>query len=147
MRILVLHGPNLNLLGKREVEIYGSTTLEEINRSLLSEARALSVELDIRQTNSESELIGFIHSADGSFDGILINPGAFTHYSLALADALSGIGLPFVEVHLTNPWARGGIRAQNVIAPVASGRAEGFGPDSYTIGLKGLVDMLKRLAG
>ena len=143
MRILVLHGPNLNLLGKREPEIYGSHTLEDINRTLMSQANLLGVTLDCFQSNHEGELIDLIHSALGVRDGILINPGAYTHTSVGLRDALSGVNIPTVEVHLSNIYRREEFRHHSYIAPIAVGQISGFGADSYRLGLDALVNHLK----
>ena len=143
MRILVLHGPNLNLLGKREPEIYGSHTLEDINRTLMSQANLLGITLDCFQSNHEGELIDLIHSALGTRDGILINPGAYTHTSVGLRDALSGVNIPTVEVHLSNIHRREEFRHHSYIAPIAVGQISGFGADSYRLGLDALVNHLK----
>jgi 3-dehydroquinate dehydratase-2 len=143
MRILVLHGPNLNLLGKREPEIYGSHTLEDINRTLVAQANLLGVTLDCFQSNHEGELIDLIHSALGTRDGILINPGAYTHTSVGLRDALSGVNIPTVEVHLSNIHRREEFRHHSYIAPIAVGQISGFGADSYRLGLDALVHHLK----
>ena len=143
MRILVLHGPNLNLLGKREPEIYGAHTLEDINRELVVQANMLGVTLDYFQSNHEGELIDLIHSALGSRDGILINPGAYTHTSVAIRDALSGVNIPTVEVHLSNIHRREEFRHHSYIAPIALGQITGFGSNSYRLGLEALVHHLK----
>lgn len=143
MRILVLHGPNLNLLGKREPEIYGSHTLEDINRALLAQANLQGVLLDCFQSNHEGELIDLVHAALGTRDGILINPGAYTHTSVALRDALSGVNLPTVEVHLSNIHRREKFRHHSYIAPIAVGQIIGFGADSYRLGLEALIHHLR----
>ena len=143
MRILVLHGPNLNLLGKREPELYGSHTLEDINRALVVQANSLSVELDCFQSNHEGGLIDKVHLAVGNQDGIMINPGGYTHTSVALRDALSGVGIPVVEVHLSNIHRREEFRHHSYIAPIAVGQISGFGPDSYRLGLDALVSYLR----
>ncbi|MEW5921436.1 MAG: type II 3-dehydroquinate dehydratase [Bacillota bacterium] len=138
---LVLHGPNLNLLGSREVGIYGSLSLAELNNLLLGEAEKLGVKLDCYQSNSEGDLIDQIHDAPGKYHGIIINPGAFTHYSIALRDALAGVNIPAVEVHLSNIYAREEFRRHSVIAPVVRGQISGFGPWSYFLALRVLNDL------
>ena len=144
MKILVLHGPNLNLLGKREPGIYGKLTLSEINDAIAVLAGELVVEVDIFQSNSESDLIESIHSAAASCDGILINPAAFTHTSIAIRDAIAAVALPLVEVHLSNIHAREEFRSKSFIAPVAIGQVSGFGLDSYLLGFRALFNHIKK---
>ncbi|OTA41147.1 MAG: 3-dehydroquinate dehydratase [Symbiobacterium thermophilum] len=142
-RILVIHGPNLNLLGTREPEVYGSTTLPEIDAMLAELAGELGVEVESFQSNHEGAIIDAIHGARGRFDGILLNPGAFTHYSLAIRDAIAAVDLPVVEVHLSNIYKREPFRHRSVIAPVAAGTIAGFGVESYRLGLRALAHLLQ----
>lgn len=143
MQILVLHGPNLNLLGQREPGIYGHQTLADVNQLIESMAESLGVGVTIHQSNHEGVLVDHIHAARTSCQGLLINPGAYTHTSLALRDAITGTGLPTVEVHLSNIHRREAFRHHSWIAPVAIGQVSGFGPESYCLGLLGLVSHLR----
>jgi 3-dehydroquinate dehydratase II len=142
LKILVLHGPNLNLLGMREPGIYGSTTLTEINQRLQAEASSLGADVFCCQSNSEGGLVDAIHSAWGNYQGLLINAGAYTHTSVAIRDAIAGVKLPTVEVHLSNIYRREEFRHHSYIAPVAIGQISGFGANSYYLGLRALVNHL-----
>lgn len=143
LHLLVLNGPNLNLLGTREPQVYGSVTLADIDSSLKLEAQKLQVELSCLQSNIEGKLIEAIHSARETSQGIIINAGAYTHTSIAIRDALSAVELPTVEVHLSNIYQREEFRHHSYIAPVAIGQISGFGADSYILGLHALVNYLK----
>lgn len=144
--ILVLHGPNLNLLGLREPQIYGSVTLEQINHLLVEEGKRLQVQVACLQSNHEGVLVDTIHQAREKHQGILINAGAYTHTSVAIRDALAGVQLPTVEVHLSNIYQREAFRHHSYIAPVALGQISGFGVESYRLGLQALVHYLKQKA-
>jgi len=144
LRILVLHGPNLNLLGIRDPSIYGTLTLEQINAALENRSAELHTHVVCQQYNSEGALVEAIHSALNTQDGILINAGAYTHTSVAIRDALSGVNLPVVEVHLSNIYRRERFRHDSYIAPIAIGQISGLGLDSYLLGLEALVRYLKR---
>jgi 3-dehydroquinate dehydratase-2 len=144
LKILVLHGPNLNLLGTREPETYGSQTLADINAELIDLGNSLGVKLATYQSNHEGELVDRLHLAGSdAFDGIIINPAAYTHTSVALRDALLAIDLPFIEVHLSNVHQRETFRHQSFLSDVASGIVAGFGSTSYTLALRGLVIQLQ----
>jgi 3-dehydroquinate dehydratase-2 len=144
MKILVLHGPNLNLLGIREPAVYGSMTLTEINRMLLELGNELGCEISIVQSNCEGTLVDAVHSASGKFDGILINPAAYTHTSVAIRDAITAVAIPTVEVHLSNIHSREDFRAKSFVAPIALGQISGFGADSYLLGLRALCNHIKK---
>src|SRR5262245_19874915 len=141
--ILVLSGPNLNLLGTREPEIYGRATLAEIHTRLTSEAREAGYALDARQSNHEGELVDWIGEARGKFAGLLFNPASFSHTSLSLRDAVAAVSIPTVEVHLSNVFAREPFRHNLVVAGAARGVVSGFGANSYSLGLQALIQILK----
>lgn len=141
-KILILHGPNLNLLGQRETSIYGQTTLKEIDGHLKKLAQELGVQISTFQTNSEGELVDQVQKASGKFNGIVINAGAYTHTSIALRDAVAGIDLPTVEVHLSNIYQREEFRHHSYLAAIVVGQISGFGPQSYDLGLRALVQYL-----
>lgn len=144
MKILVIHGPNLNLLGKREPDVYGTTNLEEINILLKKEAKALGIDIDFFQSNSEGEIVTKIQEGMGNFEGMVINPGAYTHTSIAIRDAIASTGIPAAEVHISNIFKREEFRQKSFISGVAVGVVSGFGADSYILGLRGLVSHLKK---
>lgn len=147
MKIGVVHGPNLRLLGRREPEVYGSATLEEIDARLRKLAAELDVEVEIFQSNAEGALLDFLEEEADRVDGFVVNPGALTHTSVALRDGLVGVGVPFVEVHLSNTAAREPFRHRSFLAPVALGTVAGLGVDSYLLGFRGLVAHLSREGG
>lgn len=139
-KIFVIHGPNLNMLGIREPEIYGTLTMDEINASLAELAKSLNVELDFFQSNSEGALIDKIHSAYQNADGIIINPGAYTHYSYAIRDALSAVMLPAIEVHLSDINAREEFRRISVTKPVCKAQISGLGKEGYLLALREMME-------
>ena len=139
MKILFLNGPNLNLLGQREPEIYGHTTLAEIEAKVRERAAELKVAIDFRQSNLEGELVGWVQQANGKFDVIVINAAAYTHTSIALRDAIAGSGVPTIEIHLSNVHAREEFRHKSLIAPVCRGQITGFGQKSYVLGVEAAV--------
>jgi 3-dehydroquinate dehydratase-2 len=141
-KILVIHGPNLNLLGRREPEVYGKVTLKGINDTLKACARKRGAAVVCMQSNHEGEIVDAIGSAGRAFDGILINPAAYTQTSVALRDAIAACGLPVVEVHLSNIYAREEFRRKSLVSGVVKGAVFGFGPKSYSLGLEALIDLL-----
>ena len=145
MDLLLINGPNLNLVGKREPSIYGSQTLEEIQEELINMAIGLDARLQFFQSNSEGEMIDRIQESIGSIDGILINAGAYTHTSIALRDSLLGVDIPYVEVHLSNIYSREDFRHKSFLSDKALGMVCGFGPISYQLALQGIVSYLKRV--
>ena len=145
INLLLINGPNLNLVGRREPSIYGSQTLEDIQNELLALARELDVKLEFFQSNSEGEMIDCIHRSVGSIDGILINAGAYTHTSIAIRDALLGVAIPYVEVHLSNIYSREEFRHKSFLTDKALGLVCGFGANSYQLALEGIVSYLKRV--
>ena len=143
-KILVIHGPNLNLLGTREVDVYGKTTIDDINKELKKTAKEAGVNIDIEQSNHEGEIVDLIGAAKNKYGAILINPAAYTHTSVAIRDAISATAIPTVEVHLTNIYAREEFRHTSLVAPVAIGQVSGFGINSYVLGLKAAADLAKK---
>jgi len=142
-KILVIHGPNLNLLGSREVGVYGKTTIDQINKELKAFAKSKKVTIEIMQSNHEGEIVEAIGRAKGKFDAILINPAAYTHTSVAIRDAVAAVDIPTVEVHLSNIYAREEFRHTSLIAPVAKGQVSGFGHTSYLLGLEAALSLIK----
>lgn len=143
-KILVIHGPNLNLLGKREVDIYGKITLETINSELSKTAEDFGVKIEPFQSNHEGEIVDKIGQSSGEFSGILINPAAYTHTSVAIRDAIASVSVPTVEVHISNIYAREEFRHTSLIAPVAKGQISGFGLNSYLLGLRALIGLINK---
>ena len=143
MKILILHGPNLNLLGTREPDVYGSMTLDEINNKLIAWGKELGAEVKCVQSNHEGALIDELQSARTWADGVVFNPGGYTHVSIALRDAISAIGIPVMEVHMSNVYAREEFRHVSMISAVCKGKIVGLGWRSYTLGLQALIEVLQ----
>ena len=143
MKIIVINGPNINLLGTREPEIYGSLTLDDITKNLNAEPAKLNIELEFFQSNVEGEIVNAIQNAKNDCSGIVINPAAYTHTSVAIRDAIAAVGLPCVEIHISNIHNREEFRKNSLTAPVCIGQITGFGADSYKLGLIGLVNYIK----
>jgi 3-dehydroquinate dehydratase-2 len=143
MNILVIHGPNINMLGSREPSIYGTTTFESLNDMLVTAAKSHGIELDIYQSNCEGELVSKIQHTPQVYDALIINPGAYTHYSIAIRDALASISIPKVEVHLSNVYAREEFRHQSMTAAVCDGQICGFGAQSYVLAVLHLANRCK----
>jgi len=142
-KVLVIHGPNLNLLGQREPGVYGNVTLQEINDNLVKKAGELGIDLKVVQSNHEGELVDAIHQAMAWAECIIINPGAYTHTSVAIRDALCAVSIPAIEVHLSNIYKREDFRQKSFIAPVVSGQISGFGADSYYLALEASLKISK----
>lgn len=143
-KILILHGPNLNLLGKREPQIYGKLSLDEINREIERVANKEKVSVETFQSNSEGELVTKLQQAMGKFQAIVINPGGYTHTSVAIRDAITAVGIPTVEVHLSNIYQREEFRKKSMLADVVVGQISGFGVDSYLLGLKAAIGIVEK---
>ncbi|MCL6630016.1 MAG: type II 3-dehydroquinate dehydratase [Armatimonadetes bacterium] len=147
MKILVLHGPNLNMLGTRETAVYGSTTFDELNGQIREFADSIGVYVEIRQFNSEGDMVDAIQDARNWADAIVMNPGAYTHYSIALRDAVASVSVPTIEVHLSNIQAREPFRRESVIAPVCAGQISGFGAKSYLLGIQAAKYLIDERVG
>ena len=143
MKVLVIHGPNLDLLGERQPEVYGKLTLKEINEKIAKLAKELKCEVEFFQSNHEGEIVETIGKAKSKYDFLIINPAAYTHTSVAVSDAIVATGIPTIEVHLSNIYAREEFRRKSLIAPVAVGQICGFGPDSYLLALRAAVNRMK----
>ena len=144
MRVLVIHGPNLNLLGEREPNVYGKQTLADIDEIIAASARELSIDVRSEQHNSEGAIIDALHGAGEDYDAVLLNPGAYTHYSYAIADAIAAIAVPVIEVHLSNVHAREEFRRRSVVAPVCAGSVGGFGAHSYVLALRAALEIARK---
>lgn len=141
--IAVIHGPNLNMLGTREPEVYGSTSIEQVNKNIKKHADKLNIEVEIFQSNHEGQIVDFIQNGYNKFQGIVINPGGLTHYSIVLRDALVSVKLPAIEVHISNIHQREEFRHKSVIAPVAVGQISGLGTDGYIYALSAIVNVIR----
>ncbi|MFW6035240.1 MAG: type II 3-dehydroquinate dehydratase [Halothermotrichaceae bacterium] len=144
IKLAVIHGPNMNFLGVREPDVYGFKSFKEINNSIIKKAGKLNIDVDIFQSNHEGEIIDYIQEKYREIDGIVINPAAFTHYSIALRDALSSVKLPVVEVHISNIYQRDEFRHKSVIAPIAVGQISGLGPEGYLYAVDAVVNIIKK---
>ncbi|OIO80865.1 MAG: type II 3-dehydroquinate dehydratase [Candidatus Omnitrophica bacterium CG12_big_fil_rev_8_21_14_0_65_43_15] len=144
-KILIIHGPNLNLLGTREPDIYGKLSIARINKDLTALAKKNKVQIVIAQSNHEGEIVDLIQKAKGKFNAILINPAAYTHTSVAIRDAIAAVGVPTVEIHLSNIYAREEFRRTSLISAVAVGQVSGFGVNSYTLGLLAAIEVAKNV--
>ena len=142
-KVMVIHGPNLNMLGKRETGVYGSATLDEINNAVRLLAKELDADVSFFQSNSEGKLIDMIHEAAGAYDAIIINPGGYTHSSVAIRDAVAAVNMPTVEVHMSNIYSREEFRHHSYISQVAAGQISGFGVNSYLLGLRAAVEIVR----
>jgi len=142
-KILVIHGPNLNMLGKRETDVYGNATLDEINNAVKLLAKELGADVSFFQSNSEGKLIDIIHEAAVAYEAIVINPGGYTHSSVALRDAIAAVNIPAVEVHMSNIYGREEFRHHSFISPVAAGQISGFGVNSYLLGFRAAVEIVR----
>jgi 3-dehydroquinate dehydratase-2 len=141
-KVLIIHGPNLNMLGKREPDIYGHQTLDEINAKLKAQASRLGLNIETFQSNHEGEIVDKIQQTDGAFDGVLINPAAYTHTSIAIRDALTMLNIPVVEIHLSNIYKRESFRSKSLISDVVTAQISGFGAEGYMLALEGLAQIL-----
>jgi 3-dehydroquinate dehydratase II len=143
MKFLIIHGPNLNLLGRREPDIYGNMTLNDLNKKISEYGKQRDVEIKTVQSNKEGDIIDFIQNAENEYDGIILNPGGYTHTSIAIRDAVCASTKPVIEVHLSNIFAREEFRSKSVISSVTTGIISGFGPNSYLLGIESLILKLR----
>jgi 3-dehydroquinate dehydratase-2 len=144
MRVLVIHGPNLDLLGEREPGVYGSQTLADIDKAIVALARELSIDVQSEQHNSEGAIIDALHASRKNYDAVVLNPGAYTHYSYAIADAIAAISIPVIEVHISNVHARESWRRTSVLAPLCAGSIGGFGKNSYLLALRAAAEFARK---